>query len=116
MAGVSPIDALKWQDYLRWLVTALGPLSVPQRTAFLLHSDVTIELDSAGIASLRQIAALLGIDAAELAEIWKSIPLDDLTIAGRLGLQRQQVINLRRAARDRLGAAWKEWINDAVHQ
>ena len=37
-----------------------------------------------------------------LAEIWNELPLDDRTIAGHLGLTRQQVINLRSAARQRL--------------
>jgi hypothetical protein len=34
--------------------------------------------------------------------LWKELPLDDLTIAGRLGATRQQVINLRKSARARL--------------
>jgi len=37
-----------------------------------------------------------------LAELWNSLPLDDHAIAARLGITRQQVINLRRAARERL--------------
>jgi hypothetical protein len=110
-AIASPVNALKWQEYLRWLWKELTNLSMPQRTAFLLHSEVTIEFDFYGIASLRQIAVHLAMLPEELAEIWNSIPLDDLRIAARLGLERQQVINLRRVARDRLGGAWKKWIN-----
>jgi hypothetical protein len=102
---------LKWQEYLRWLWNELTNLSMPQRTAFLLHSEVTIEFDFYGIAPLRQIALHLAMLPEELAAIWNSIPLDDLRIAARLGLERQQVINLRRVARDRLGGAWKKWIN-----
>ena len=115
-AGLSPIDALKWREYLEWLAKQMPTLSLPQRTAFLLHSDVTLEFDFVGAASIRQIAEWLAIPAGEFAELWKAIPLNDLTIASRLGLQRQQVINLRRAARERLGASWKEWINDSAHQ
>ena len=44
-----------------------------------------------------------------MARLWNQIPIEDLVIADLLGKPRQQVINLRRVARDRLGAAWKEW-------
>lgn len=84
---------------------------MPQRSAFLLHSDVTIEFDFRGIATIRQIAAALEMAAEEFVSLWHALPLNDLSIAARLHLQRQQVINLRRVARDRLGAAWKKWIN-----
>lgn len=108
--GASAIDSLKWTEYLGWLWAELGHLSTRQRTAFLLHSDVIREFDLRGVASLRQIAPTLGFSPEEFAEIWNQLPHDDATIAARLQLQRQQVINLRRVARDRLGAAWREWV------
>jgi hypothetical protein len=37
-----------------------------------------------------------------LSALWDQLPLDDLSIAARLGVTRQQVINLRKAARARL--------------
>ena len=40
--------------------------------------------------------------AEELAGMWNSLPLDDRGIAERLGITRQQVINLRKSARARL--------------
>jgi hypothetical protein len=55
-----------------------------------------------GVARVEEIAGAIGATAAELAELWSSLPLDDLTIAARLGVTRQQVINLRRSARERL--------------
>jgi len=110
----SPDDSLKWQEYLQWLWRELANLSLPQCTAFLLHSDVVIELDFRGVASIREIAPLLSMLPEELSVIWSSIPLDDLSIASRLGRERQQVINLRRVARERLGAAWEKWINEDV--
>ena len=109
--AASAVDAAKWMEYLRWLWSEVGRLSLPQRTAFLLHSDVTLELDFRGVASLRQIAGALAIPTEAFATIWNQLPQDDATIAQRLQLQRQQVINLRRVARDRLGAAWRKWIN-----
>ncbi|HET9317809.1 MAG TPA: hypothetical protein VFQ51_19600 [Vicinamibacteria bacterium] len=55
-----------------------------------------------GVASVRAIAGALGWPDSELAEVWPRLPLDDNAIAGRLGCTRQQVINLRMAARKRL--------------
>ncbi len=54
------------------------------------------------VAPFRQIAEALGMAAEDLTVLWKDLPLDDATIAERLGLERQQVINLRKAARARL--------------
>lgn len=68
------------------------------------------EFELRGVASLRQLAALLSFSPEQFAAIWPELPQDDATIAQRLQLQRQQVINLRRVARDRLGAAWRDWI------
>ena len=55
-----------------------------------------------GVASFSQIAAVLGETDERLAEIWNQLPLEDAKIAERLGLIRQQVINLRKTARLRL--------------
>jgi DNA-directed RNA polymerase specialized sigma24 family protein len=55
-----------------------------------------------GTASMREIAQTLEIPAGALAELWNRLPLDDATIARQLGVPRQQVINLRQAARKRL--------------
>ena len=107
----SPVDSAQWAEYLQWLWRELQNLSLPQRTAFLLHSSVTREFDFRGIASIRQIAAALDSSPEQFAAIWPELPHDDATIAERLRLQRQQVINLRRVARDRLGAAWRNFTN-----
>lgn len=55
-----------------------------------------------GVASFEQLAAALGQTEEWLATIWNRLPVDDLTIAEHLGLSRQQVINLRKSARQRL--------------
>ncbi|MGH9763135.1 MAG: hypothetical protein ACREAC_20100 [Blastocatellia bacterium] len=79
-----------------------------QATALLLGLrdkqglDAISLLGNAGVASLRQVAALLGFEPAEFAGFWDQMPMDDLKIAGRLGITRQQVINLRKSARKRL--------------
>lgn len=55
-----------------------------------------------GIATFSQLAVALAISEQALAQIWNRLPLDDLTIAARLELTRQQIINLRQSARTRL--------------
>ena len=55
-----------------------------------------------GVATFREVAAALEIGPEELAELWNRLPLEDLEIAARLGLDRQQVINLRSTARQKL--------------
>lgn len=55
-----------------------------------------------GVTSFEHLAAALGQTEEWLAAIWNRLPVDDLTIAEHLGLSRQQVINLRKSARQRL--------------
>jgi hypothetical protein len=55
-----------------------------------------------GIASLRNVARVTGLEPEKLAEIWNRLPLEDSAIAGILQVTRQQVINLRKSARERL--------------
>jgi DNA-directed RNA polymerase specialized sigma24 family protein len=79
-----------------------------QRTALLLNlrdadgHDATTLFPATGTASLREIAAALEMEAQRLAELWPRLPLPDAEIATLLGLTRQQVINLRKCARERL--------------
>jgi len=54
------------------------------------------------IAKIREIAETLEMQAEELAAIWDKLPLEDALIAEQLGTTRQQVINLRKCARERL--------------
>ncbi len=101
-------DDLDRREYLVWLWNEIVTLPLRQRTALLLNlKDAEgrgcIELfHIAGIASIRQLAKSLEMTADEFARLWNALPLDDLTIAERLGLTRQQVINLRKSARERL--------------
>jgi hypothetical protein len=54
------------------------------------------------VAGIRQIAEILEFPAEEFAAMWNVLPMDDLAIAAKLGVTRQQVINLRKSARERL--------------
>jgi DNA-directed RNA polymerase specialized sigma24 family protein len=79
-----------------------------QRAALLLSlreargGSLLWMLPLTGVASVRDIAMALGFPDADLADVWPRLPLDDAAIAQRLACTRQQVINLRMAARKRL--------------
>jgi RNA polymerase sigma factor (sigma-70 family) len=103
-----PVSQLHNRISLRQLWTELRKLPAPQRLALLLglrdsrDRSVVSLLALTGIASVDDVAAALDLAPPELARLWQGQPLDDLAIAERLGLTRQQVINLRSAARRRL--------------
>jgi hypothetical protein len=83
-------------------------LPVLQCTALLLNlrdaqgGSAIFFLPYLGIASQKQIAKLLGLTDEQFSALWSDLPLDDLRIAQVLGITRQQVINLRKTARERL--------------
>jgi hypothetical protein len=60
------------------------------------------ELLATGVVSPAALAASLGLVPEELGRLLPELPKDDRWIAGRLGLERQQVVNLRKSARLRL--------------
>lgn len=80
-----------------------------QRIALLLGlrdengSAITSLLIVLRIATFDELAAAVELGPQDLAAIWDRLPLPDMAIAERLELTRQQVINLRKSARDRLG-------------
>ncbi len=103
----SPDVESRYQDRMELvrLWEDLETLPVRHRTAVLLNlrtdnGDNALTLFPAlGIVTIAGIAESLELSPDELAEIWDRLPLDDLTIAEKLGLTRQQVINLRQSAR-----------------
>lgn len=60
-----------------------------------------------GVTSFKQLADAIGQTEEWLATIWNRLPVDDRTIAAHLGVGRQQVINLRKVARQRLAKRMK---------
>lgn len=95
-------------SYLVRVWEELLQLPLPQRVALLLNlrdsqEGVLALLPISGVATIRQIAEAVAIPAVEFAGLWNGLPLDDAAIATRLGVTRQQIINLRKAARARLG-------------
>jgi RNA polymerase sigma factor (sigma-70 family) len=110
---VDPGTEVDKRDYLQKLWQEVCALPVRQRAALLLNLKGAegrgcIELfQFAGVATIEQIAGSLDMPLEQFAALWNELPLDDLRIAERLGLTRQQVINLRKSARARLARRMK---------
>jgi hypothetical protein len=98
---------LEQRIYLKYLWQNISSLPLRQRIALLLNmkdengSGIAL-FPFLGIATIRQIATTLEMPIEEFAQLWPRLPLDDTAIAEHLGINRQQVINLRKAARLRL--------------
>lgn len=107
------VAASERRAYLARLWAEILALPEGQRAALLLNlkdgaGNSQLELlVLTGVTTLRGIAAALELSPEEFAELWHDLPLDDNTIAERLGLARQQVINLRKSARARLARRMK---------
>ena len=95
--------------------TEVKSLPLRQRRTLLLNlrdalgQGVAALIPVTGVASVEDLARVLEMSLEELQGIWNNLPLDDATIATQLGLSRQQVINLRRAARERLQRRLRGW-------
>jgi hypothetical protein len=99
--------------YLQKLWDEISELPMRQRAAVLLNLrdesgrgviDLWIIV---GVATVEKIAGVLETSAEAFAKLWNELPLDDNRIAEFLGLTRQQVINLRKSARERLARRMK---------
>jgi RNA polymerase sigma factor (sigma-70 family) len=108
-AAATDLDSdIDRREYLRNLWAEITSLPMRQRAALLLNlrdgeGRGCIELfHLAGVATFKQIAEVLELSLEQFATLWNDLPLDDLAIADRLGLTRQQIINLRKSARSRL--------------
>jgi hypothetical protein len=88
--------------FLELVWTEVVALPLRQRQALLLSLDEVHSLAVIGIARVSHIAEAVGMSAAQFAAVWNELPLDDTAIAQHLGVTRQQIINLRKAARERL--------------
>lgn len=92
--------ALVWQEVCE--------LPRRQRLALLLNfrdargQDLVSLLPYTRTATIAQIAEALDFPLADFCGLWNKLPLDDVTIAELLGATRQQVINLRKCARERV--------------
>jgi hypothetical protein len=104
----SPGARIEDRDFAYVLWEEIRQLRPGQRKALLLNLryggdlDVITVLVMSGIATFAELADALEMTYKELMSVWSDLPLDDARIAEMLHLTRQQVINLRKAARDRL--------------
>ena len=107
-AATDPGAHVDQRRMLERLWSEIVTLPLPQRVALLLNlrddegACALTSLPATGVASMREIARVLEMPAEELAGLWRALPLSDLDLAARLSVSRQQVINLRKAARERL--------------
>lgn len=110
-AGVDAVVEQRSYLYRLWLEVCQLPTL--QRSALLLNlrdaqeGSVIAFIPHLGIASKEEIAEMLSMSAEQFSEIWNELPLDDASIARLLGVTRQQVINLRKTARERLARRMK---------
>ena len=99
---------LEQQHMLALLWQEVGRLPRRQRVALLLNfkdargQEVVSLLPYTRTATIPQIAQTLDLPLVEFLNLWNKLPLEDATIAELLGATRQQVINLRKCARERL--------------
>ncbi|MEP6783269.1 MAG: hypothetical protein ABI983_06335 [Acidobacteriota bacterium] len=104
-AGPRADEVLDQRDRLARVWAEVMDLPLRQRHALLLNlrdGAASLFLTS-GVTTLRDVAAALEMPIEEFASLWNDLPLADNAIAERLDCTRQQVINLRMAARKRLG-------------
>jgi hypothetical protein len=95
----------QWLDIL-W--KQICDLNRNQRAALLLNMKGpdgncgASLLVTTGVVNIRQLAQAIELSGEEFALLWQRLPLSDHEVGDILGLERQQVINLRKCARARL--------------
>jgi DNA-directed RNA polymerase specialized sigma24 family protein len=100
--------AFERRTYLARLWGEIRQLPPRQAAALLLNlrdghgGNAAALLPLTGIATLREMATAVGLPSERLAGLWNGLPMEDATLADLLGVTRQQVINLRKSARERL--------------
>lgn len=103
------------RHYLRRLWAEVCQLPLRQRAALLLNlrdsqgRGVVALLPLTGVASMRHIAEILELPAETFAALWNELPLEDVVIGEHLGVTRQQVVNLRKCARQRLARRMRDF-------
>jgi len=119
-ASINVAAEFEQRDYLDRIWREIVQLPLKQRCALLLNltdqfgNEVLPLLPGLGIASLNEIATALGMPVEQIAELWVDLPIDDYSIAQLLGVTRQQVINLRKSARERLTRRTKTFAKDGL--
>ena len=105
---------LSERQYIDRLWKEICELPLEHRKALLFNlqdgagGDIQL-FEFLGVATISQIAAAVEMDALAFAELWKRLPIDDVSIGRELGLSRQDVANRRSAARKRLARKMKDF-------
>jgi len=111
----TPHDELETRENLTQVWREVQELPVQQRMALLLNLRDVDGMNALAlfvllnVVGLNEIAAVLDMTLQRLSELWNELPADDLTIAAMLGKTRQQVINMRKSARERLARRMRKW-------
>jgi hypothetical protein len=112
-SAAHPAITIEHRSHLARTWSEITQLPPNQRAALLLNlrdaagNDALALFHLTGVASFAQIAELLDLSPRELADLSDDLPLPDAVIARRLGVERQQVINFRKSARERLARRLK---------
>ena len=110
----NPEQELAMRSRLGRLWNEIGALPPRQRSALLLNLRDREGLNAialfvlVGVTTIADVAEAAGLTLERMWTIWDDLPLDDLTIAAMLGMTRQQVINLRKCARERLARRMRQ--------
>jgi hypothetical protein len=113
-AAASPATQLERREYLATLWREIRDLRGPQRAALLLNlrdgdgGNAAALFVLMEVATIDEVAQAMDVTPERLAKVWNDLPLDDLAIASILGTSRQQVINLRKSARERLARRMRQ--------
>lgn len=102
------ISQIEQREELQLIWQEIILLPIRQRKALLLNlknregEGMVNALPMCGIVSMTKIAEALEMKIEELESLWDKLPLPDVKIGEMLGIEPQGVINLRKAARERL--------------
>lgn len=113
-AAAGPDVLMEYRQLLERLWHEIRQLPRRQRVVLLLNLrnprgvNVITLLPATRVANVEQIAEALEMPPEQFERFWPELPMDDLRIAEYLGATRQQVINLRKNARDRLARRMRE--------
>jgi len=108
-----PFDRLAGRQSLDRLWTEIQHLPERQRRALLLQmrledgESVCRVFVALGVVTMNELARTMEMRPDELVSLWNDLPLGDQRIAAMVGATRQQVINLRKSARERLARRMK---------
>jgi hypothetical protein len=108
-----PAAELDQRLYLQRLWAEICELPHRQRVALLLNlkdaqgRGMIALFPLTSVATMPELAATLEMPLEKFAAVWNELPWEDSAIAPYLGLTRQQVVNLRKCARERLARRMK---------